>query len=236
MSNPVCPRCHREAVAEAAFCAYCGTPIAQKKELPRELQEILRKIEKQEDPVKKHKLIEEAIAQYPDSLELAEEKLYLGRLHERSTRTLDFSVIKCFVWHLYLTPGEFSEEKKNEMRREIVSHPDLLRCLELADDKELYMRRYLERLAREFVDLFLKGSTRYNGSFFGMRLGGRMAKTLADPMARMLRNIHADLELTGEERDMMYDALYRAFMLETGNETRWLDELLNNAGLYVPAK
>ena len=238
MSYPVCPRCHKEAqTAEAAFCAYCGAPIQQRKEeLSGELKKLLEKIQKQQDPVKKHKLIEEGVAQYPESLELAEEKLYLGRLYERSTRTVDFSVIKCFVWHLYLTPEEFSAEKKAEMRREIVAHPDLMRCLELADNREVYMRRYLERLAQEFVNLFLKGSSRYNGTFLGFRLGTNMGKTLANPMTKMLRNIHGDMELTSEQREQLYDALYRAFLAETGNASRWLDENLTEIGLPVPVK
>ena len=35
------------------------------------------------DPVKKHKLLLEAQAQYPDCLEVAQELLFLGRLYER---------------------------------------------------------------------------------------------------------------------------------------------------------
>ena len=94
---PVCPRCHKEVpTADAVFCPFCGAPVSvQKNVMPEELKKLLQKADKMEDPVKKHKLIEEAIAQYPDSLEIAEEKLYLGRLHERNARTMDFSVIKC---------------------------------------------------------------------------------------------------------------------------------------------
>lgn len=237
MAGLVCPRCHRAAqTAEAAFCAYCGAPIRLPKELPAELEALLKRIGDTQDPVEKHRLIEDGILRYPESLELAEEKLYLGRLYERSPRKVDFSVIKCYVWHMYLTPNEFDESRKDEMRREILSHPDLERCLALAEDRELYMRRYLERLAQDFISLFLKGSSRYNGSFFGIKLGGRMGKLLAEPTARIMHNIHEDSALTSQQRETMYEAFYRAFLTETGHESRWLDECLTRMELPVPAK
>lgn len=33
---------------------------------------------------------------------------------------------------------------------------------------------------------------------------------------------------------MLYDALYRAFLLETGNDAKWLDALLAGEGLPFP--
>ena len=35
---------------------------------------------------------------------------------------------------------------------------------------------------------------------------------------------------------MLYDARYRAFLLETGNDAKWLDALLAGEGLPIPAK
>lgn len=37
-------------------------------------------------------------------------------------------------------------------------------------------------------------------------------------------------------RAMLYDALYRAFLLEAGNDAKWLDALLSERGLPLPAK
>lgn len=235
---PVCPRCHKTAqTAEAAFCAYCGAPMQQKKEaLPVEIKEILKRLDQEADPVKKHKLISKAEQSYPDCLEIAEERLFLGRLHERSSKKLDFSVIKCYVWHMYLTPSEFSEEQKKAMRNELTAHPHLLRCLELAPDRDVFMRRYLEKLAAQFVQLFLMGSSRYTRAIFGFRLDPRMSRVLSDPAANMLYRIYRDDQLTDEHRDMMYDAFYRAFLTETGGDSKWVDEQLEKAGLPIPVR
>lgn len=233
---PVCPRCHKEIpAAGAVFCPFCGAPVGVKKnDLPEELKKLLAKADKTEDPKKKFAILTEAEQQYPESLEVAEALLFLGRLHERSPRKMDFSVIKCFLWHMYLTPDEFSTEKKDEMRAELISHPQLQKYLSLSPDADLYMRRYLERLGAEFVNLFLKSSNRYTNSFFGIRLNSRMDKVLAAPMCRMLHNIHKDAKLDADMRAMIYDALYRAFLAETGGEPKWLNELLEKEQLPVP--
>ena len=235
---PICPRCHKTVqTAEAVFCPFCGAPVHQPQHtLPEDAKKILEQVEKINDPVKKHALLAEAEKQYPDVLEIAEELLFLGRLHERSSRKLDFSVIKCHLWHLYLTPSEFSQEQKNAMREELVNHPQLQKCLSLASDPQSYMRRYLEKLGADFVSLFMKGSSRYNQTIFGIRFGTRMEKILAEPMAFMMDNIRKDMELEESQREMVYDAIYRAFQMETGGDTRWVDEHLEKRGCPVPVK
>ena len=57
-------------------------------------------------PVPSHKLIK--TKEQLEGIELAEEKLYLGRLYERSTRTVDFSVIKCYLLHAFEHPEKTS--------------------------------------------------------------------------------------------------------------------------------
>lgn len=84
--------------------------------------------------------------------------------------------------------------------------------------------------------MFLRGSNRYMHSFFGFRLDSRIAKVLASPLERMLSRVHGDTDLDFEQRSMLYDALYRAFLLETGNDAKWLDALLAGEGLPIPAK
>ena len=66
--------------------------------------------------------------------------------------------------------------------------------------------------------------------------GRRIAKVLASPLERMLSRVHGDTDLDFEQRSMLYDALYRAFLLETGNDAKWLDALLAGEGLPIPAK
>lgn len=235
----VCPRCGKPAqLADAAFCPHCGAPMrtAVDVPVPEGARALLEKAADQADPVKKHKLLLEAQAQYPDCLEVAQELLFLGRLHERSHKKLDFSVIKCHLLHLYLTPETFSGDLRRQMRQELFGHPDLKRCQELASDADAFTRQYLERLSREFINVFLRGSNRYMHSFFGFRLDHRVSKLLADPLALMLANVHSDTDLDFDQRTMLYDALYRAFLLETGNDAKWIDALLEEQGLPVPAK
>ncbi len=234
-----CPRCGKALeIAGAAFCPHCGAPMAaaQAAPVPKGALALLEKAERQTDPVKKHELLLEAQAQFPDCLEVAQELLFLGRLHERSPKKLDFSVIKCHLMHFYLTPDEFTAAQREQMREELFDHPDLRRCLELASDGDAFMRRYLERLCRDFINVFLRGSNRYMHSFFGFRLDNRIAKVLASPLAQMLGQIHGDTDLDYDRRTMLYDALYRAFLLEAGNDAKWLDALLAQGGLPIPAK
>ena len=191
---PACPRCGKPVeIAGAAFCPHCGAPVAaaQAAPVPEGALSLLEKAERQTDPVKKHKLLLDAHAQYPDCL---------------------------------------------EMRTELFDHPDLRRCQELAPDPDAFTRKYLERLCRDFINVFLRGSNRYMHSFFGFRLDGRIAKVLASPLERMLSRVHGDTDLDFEQRSMLYDALYRAFLLETGNDAKWLDALLAGEGLPIPAK
>jgi len=233
-----CPVCHRKlSVDGAAFCPYCGAAL-QKNEhaVPEEIKRLLADIQKQKDPLKKHQMLAQAEKQYPDSLEIAQEILFLGRLYERSAKKLDYSVIKCYLWHMYLTPEQFSPEKQNAMREELVNHPHLQRCLALAPDADAFMRRYLKRLAAEFVTVFLMGSTHYTKSLFGFRLDSRMGRVLAEPVSHMLCAIREDEQLDLQNRALLYDALYRAFVAETGGESQWVDALLEKKGYPIPAK
>lgn len=238
MEPGCCPRCHKVVpAADAAFCAYCGAPLhAQTDEYSPELRVLLERIDRQNDPAKKHRMLLEAQQVYPDCLPVEEELLFLGRLYERSPKKLDFSIIKCHLWHMYLTPDAFSETQKQQMRQELIAHPQLLRCMSLSDQPQNYLRRYLQRLGGEFVNIFLKGSSHYSRAFMGLRLDNRMDRVLADPVADMLRNIHRDTALSDEHRDMMYDALYRAFLTETGGNARWVDAELDRRGCPIPVK
>ena len=234
MSLPVSSRCGKSVQpADAAFCPYCGCamPIAA---MPEAIQRILSEADQLKDPVKKHDLLLKAQSQHPESLEIAEALLFLGRLHERSAKVLDYSVIKCYLWHLFLTPGDFSDAKKQEMRKEFFDHPQLKRCQELSGDAEGYTRRYLRRLGCEFVSLFLKGSTRYTRSFFGFRFDNRMSRVLSQPTALMIANIRADECFSPAQRTLLCEALYSAFLTETGGEPQWLDEELDKLGHPAP--
>jgi len=233
----LCPRCGQQAVEGAAYCPFCGTPLPQRAgALSPEGQALLSRAVETSDPKKKHDLLLQARELCPNCLDVEEALLFLGRLYERNPRKVDFSVIKCYLWHMYLTPDEFTPEKRQEMRDELFHDPQLERCLALAPDAALFLRQYLEKLAAEFVNLFLKGSNRYTNAIFGIRLDSRMEKVLAPHVAGMLQAIQNDARLEDDQRDLLYYALYRAFLSETGGNPDWLNAQLAQRGLPVPGQ
>lgn len=227
---PVCPACGKTAQVEsAAFCPFCGAALSVPAKVDESVRACLDKVSKQSDPKKKHELLLKAREEHPDSLEIEQELLFLGRLYERNPKTLDFSVIKCYLLNLYLEPKDFSEDKRDEMRRELFHHPQLERCQALAPDADMFTRNYLERLSREFIDLFLLGSNAYMHSVFGFRMDSRAPKLLAAPTAAMISRVRSDMALEPQERSMLSGALYAAFE-KSMSDTHWLQEALASMG------
>ena len=238
MSETKCPRCERTLNVEsgAAFCPYCGAPIAQAETKPESeaVLALLNKLESMSDPAKKSKLLLQAQAEHPDSLAIAEELLFLGRLSERDPHTLDFSVINSYLLMIYLEPSAVSPEKVEEMRRELFDHPQLARCLALAPDPTAFLNHYLVRLSGHFIDLFLRGSSKYMRRVFGFGLDSRAPKLLASPAAHMLASIRDDSGLTAEQRAMLMRALYTAFSNNLGGDTQWLRKEMADRGVVLP--
>jgi hypothetical protein len=230
MSERQCPHCGRRITVDgsATFCPYCGGALGPAALDPQAdaVQAALARVEAQANPVKKHELLEAALREFPDSLAVAEEVLFLGRLHERSKRTLDFSVIKSYLLNLYLEPETLTAEKRDAMRRELFDHPDLDRCLKLAGDEDVFMAHYLHRLSGQFIQLFLHGSSKYMRRFFGFGMDSRAPKLLASPAAKMLAGMQADAALTDRQRSMLMRAFFDAFCEHLGGETRWLEEAM----------
>ena len=237
MSDTICPHCGKTVNAEsgAQFCPFCGKPLKQPPAQPISDAErdILAQAEAQADPVKKHRLLTDALAKYPQSLPIAEELLFLGRLYERNQRTLDFSVIKCYLLNLYLEPDTISPAKQDAMRLELFSHPDLDRCLRLAPERNAYMAHYLHRLSCQFIDLFLRGSSRYMRRVFGIGLESRAPKLLASPAVRMLAAMRDDAALTPKQRSQMMHAFYAAFSTQLGGDTQWLVQAMAERGVTL---
>lgn len=230
-----CPACRRELpVAGAAFCPYCGAPIAKEDATPQKVREMLAEAGKTEDPVVKHKLLTAAREEYPDCLEIERELLHLGRLHQRSSKAIDYSVIKCYLLQIYLTPDELPQPKKDAMRAELFGDDQLKRCQALAPDADGFTREYLERLSREFIHLFLEGSNLYMRSIFGLTFHKNASKLLARPAARMLYNMQNDGTLDTVSREMLMNAFYRAFAMQMDNDTAPLVEELQKIGCSLP--
>ena len=221
MSEMLCRKCHKpiSAADQAAFCPFCGERL-HKGEL--DLSAVLG----EPDPKKRYDALIALRETHPDSLEVAEELLLLGRLHERGKKGIDFSIIKCYVLNVYLEPDAMKKDRREALRREIFNHPDLDACLALTDEPDVFLRRYLSRLSEEYIRLFLKGSTQYMHSFFGFTNHGKASKYLAVPAAAMLRAMLQDGSLTDAQRSMLSQAFYGAFARQMNGNTQYLDELI----------
>ena len=230
MAERLCPRCLKPIPEGdlAAFCPFCGEKLHAGLDLSAVLAET--------NPVKKHDRLLALHKEHPESLEIAEELLHLGRLYERGKKGVDFSIIKCYLLMIYLEPDTLRKEQIEAFRTELFHHPDLDRCLELAPDRGQFLRRYLGRLSEDFIRLFLKGSSRYMHVILGFSSEGKAPKYLAQPAARMLLAIREDGNLAPAERDMLSRAFYASFARMMDGETRYLDETLGKYGIKPDAE
>lgn len=112
------------------------------------------------------------------------------------------------------------------MRRELFEDPQLERCLRLAEDEQGWLAGYLLRLCREFIQVFLMGSSEYMPRLLGFRLERDASKALAKPAAQMLRAMAGDEALPRQQRAMLQSAFEQAFAAECGGELRWLRQAL----------
>ena len=237
MSEILCPHCARNVAQAtgAAFCPFCGGALGTAVKNPEsdDVRALLAKVDALDSPVKKHEMLMAALEQYPESLAVAEEVLFLGRLYERSARRLDFSVIKSYLLMIYLEPETFMPETIAQMRTELFSHPDLQRCLRLSDDQDAYLSHYLTKLSAQFIELFLRGSSKYMRRFFGIGMDSRAPRYLATPASRMLAAMQADTLLTPEQRALLMHAFYKAFSTQLSGETQWLSKEMQERGVVL---
>lgn len=200
-----CPRCGEmtgTGAAEGFACRRCGgwlrlapngkawTLLPATRALPGEAEalRLCDQTEKTADPARKKALLDQAAALCPDCLPVQEALLHLGRLWQRDPRRLDYHVIKCYLLHVFEDPAAEEPGQRQAMVDELTGDPLLRRCLALAEDPDAFLRRYLTRLCREYVRIFLKGSAAHSGRFMGFQVL-RPEKSLARPVARMLDNM-----------------------------------------------
>ena len=221
-----CSRCGQDIGTEgASFCPFCGN-VLQKTDTDTKVDEWLRKIRNTTSIPERKKVIEKAMKDCPDQPELEWEYLFIGHEKKQKRMRVDFSIIKSFLLYIWLTPKEFDRNMTEEMRTELFEDPQLIRCLDMADDRDKCMNEYLHRLCAEFIEVFLDGDTRFNRSLFGLRLDNRREKWMANPAATVILNIRADPMLTDDRKQMLVRNFYQAFSEATGGKTSWLDAAL----------
>ena len=210
----ICRQCGKEIQGEGmAFCPYCGVRIAETAEgnVSEAAVVWLEKALKVRSLPERKKILEEAKKACPGEPAIDWELLFIGTPDPKPKRgVMDFSIIKSWVLQMYRTPGDFSAERKDAMRRELFDSPQLQAVLEVSGDPEGKQKEYLERLCREYVDIFLKEDNQLMGNIFGFRIGRNREKILADAVDGMIRQIGADDGLTPVRKEMLCDAMQRA--------------------------
>ena len=209
-----CRQCGREAAGEGiAFCPYCGAKIvaAENAQTSAEAEEWVRKALKITSLPERKKLLDQAKQACPDAPEIDWELLFIGAPNPKPKRgRMDFSIIKSWLLQIYRNPGEFSAEERNAMRHELFEGEKLRSILAAAQDPEAKMQEYLNRLGREYVDIFLKEDNRLMGNIFGFRLGKNRMKPVEDAVNGMIRLMEADEKLSEEQRTALTGAMRQA--------------------------
>jgi len=216
-----CARCGKEiAGEEIAFCPYCGEKILREKtpeQTDPRVEEWIRKALAVSSLPERKKILDQAKAECPDSPEIDWELLFIGHKDPKPPKgRLDFSIIKSWLLQIYRTPGEFSDEKRNAMRKELFEDPQLISVLEASGDPEGKMEEYLYRLCREYIEVFLEEDNRLMGNLFGFRLGRNKEERLARPVSEMVHRMEADEALTPERREQLSRIMRQAFETRKG--------------------
>ena len=208
-----CPQCGGTMqVEEGRFlraCPYCGAPLERGGEAPAwEIpgpSELETRLEKEQNPKKKYKLIQQALERDPDDFCANRALLYHGRLHEglmRSRGGPDYSIIKCYLLNIFEAPEKYSESELDEKYEELLRGAQLKKVLSLCGDEELFMRDYLNHLCMQYVELFIRGETRNSTLAFGIRRTlDSTAKLCAVPVRKMLETLRVTPRLNGNENE-----------------------------------
>lgn len=210
----ICNQCGKETAGEGIlFCPYCGAKLAPAGESTPspEAEEWIRKALKVTSMPERKKILEEAKKACPDEPAIDWELLFVGTPDPKPPRgRMDFSIIKSWLLQIWRKPGEFSEAKRDAMREELFDSPQLRRTLAATTNPEEKMREYLERLCREYIDIFLKEDNQLMGNIFGLRIGRNRDRILAGAVEEMIRRIEMDKKLTEERQKMLADAMRQA--------------------------
>ena len=240
MLSAVCPLCgkpntYTEPLPSRTACSHCSAALRLERnglaivlyeiKAIDAVEEAVSEVMSEQDPIKRFAALSALERLHGMCLPIAYAYLMHGRLHERSAKRLDFSVIKCFLLNPYEQPGDFSTPQKKLFYEELFHGSDLKRCLRLTDAPEALVKRYLTELSEAYISLFLKGSSRYSGGIFGITLRQMPEKNLAVPTAAMIGRIRGDDFMSTDEKALLEACLYHAFA-RTMTTTEHLDARL----------
>ena len=222
-----CKQCGKTIEGEGvAFCPYCGTKLVPETPAePRneEAEKWIKKAEAVTSYPEKKKILQKGLEACPGSREIAWEMLFVGEPGPKKGRTIDFSIIKCWILEIYRKPGEFSEDKRNSMRSQLFDAPELKECLNRFEDPEQKQKEYLLRLCREYITIFLEGDSQVMGRLFGFSLERNKEKRLAEPVSQVIERMKADEKLFPEQREQLAQAMRIAYVSRANGNEQYLN-------------
>ena len=232
--NRSCGSCGKRIEGEGiAFCPYCGAKLTGgtvPEARDPEAEKWVRKALAAASYPERKKILLKGLEDCPGSREIEWELLFIGEPEKKKSWSngIDYSIIKSWILEIYRTPEAFSEEKRERMHEQLFDAPELARVMNRFEHPEEKQQEYLQRLCREYVELFLEGSNIVMGSIFGFRIERNKEKKLAAPVAQMIARIRADEKLLPEQREQLWKAMYQAYGARTGGKMEYLDELINS--------
>ena len=230
--NRICNQCGKTIEGEGiAFCPFCGTKLeSAQPSAPRneEAEKWINKALSVPSYPDRKKILLKGLEACPDSLEIRWEMLFIGEEGPKKGKVINYSIIKSWVLEIYWKPKDFSTEQKDRMRAELFDALQLKETLALFEDPERKQEEYIQRLCREYVELFLEGNNQVMGNIFGFQIGKNKDRKLAAPVAQMIRNIRADEKLLPQQREQLWKAMYHAYGARTGGKMESLDELISH--------
>lgn len=211
-----CPQCSGHIQSEenqpVRFCPFCGSAMTPDATDGPSALDV--RLEKEKNPKKKYKIITEALAADPDGFDANKALLFHGRLHEPLARGkgLDFSIIKSHLLCVFDRPERYTEETIAGNLEELLRGEQLRRTMALAPDPDAFYRQYIQRLALEYVSLFVRGDNSNSGLAFGFsRSAESTAKRCAPVVRDMLRQAEQSNRLTEPDRTLLIASLREGF-------------------------
>ena len=225
-----CTSCHKTISTLQgipAFCPWCG--CALERDERAELECMLDAIRAEQEPVRRHELIMEAEARFPDAIEPRQERLYLGRMWERGGKP-DFYRIPFWPLNAIERPGQFPARERRRMLETFFHNPEVDEVSLLAPDRDAFYDDYYGTMAEKYVELFIKNSNA-NSFFLGFRRSAKDSlRRCAECVAAMLKNLAASAEIDEKAKLSLGRGLIKGFETVFGGNaaeyTSALEELL----------
>lgn len=207
-----CPNCSAQLTHQWNGAAITFSQVRQQPEERSDVQALLTQAEDVFDPKKKYALLQQALALDPASYQANLALLLLGRLYERDKKPGDFRVIKCYLMNVFEQPEAHSAQEREEMLRELVEDPQLLRTLELAPDAQRFWDTYFGDLADNYLTIFIRARSGVSKLAFGLpRSSKEVARLSGGIVAKMMSNLSEERQLEPLYRQQLRQALRQSY-------------------------